>query len=112
MSSSTTSTVVVAVLHSALSRLPAVITSVCEVRLVRVYDKGPKPVCRALYAEVLARSPASSTHLCDVYLLDLNILGTSLHSPLHDLDMWSAVCEFAKQLELPASRAYRILPAI
>ena len=100
----------VAKLNTALARLPAVITSVCEVRLVRVYDKGP--VCRALYAEVLARSPASSTHLCDVYLLDLNILGTSLHSPLHDLDMWSAVCEFAKQLEVPVSRAYRILPVI
>lgn len=112
MASSTTSTAVVAVLHSALSRLPAVITSVCEVRLVRVYDKGIHPICRALYAEVLARSPASDSFLSDVYLLDLNILGTSLHSPLHDLDMWSAVCEFAKQLEIPASRAYRILPAI
>ena len=54
MASSTTSTAVVAVLHSALSRLPAVITSVCEVRLVRVYDKGIHPICRALYAEMLA----------------------------------------------------------
>lgn len=111
MSSATTVTAVVAVLNSALSRLPAVITSVCEVRLVRVYGLSNPTVSRALYAEVVARRPHVNI-LCDVYLSNLDLLGTSIHSPLHGIDMWEAVQTFAKQHEILASRAVRIMPFI
>ena len=102
---------VVAKLNTALARLPAIATSITAVRLVRVYDiqHGAPGNCRALFAEVTAHSPHLND-MADVYLADLNLLGASLYSPLHDIDMWEAVQTFAKQHEIKASRAVRITP--